>query len=408
MKKGIKPNIDYIHHMNQRKLVVLLENCLLKDTTKMGKRFSGASRGELSSCPFLDNHNFLDPLGSGSFINPENSNLHIAETVSHNKDHHEIESVAHTWSLAESLVDLPISNTIGVSEVAKSSTVGDVLCWEKLSKPLLCEVKTPVTSEGSSVVELDLTPPCSVASESCMSEEYGLSSFEDSLVSLDFNTLSDNNEKVDKPFLTDYNKCRELHVEIVSFQPTIRQLQVLYRRKTLGKGTHANYGQISLRPNSNIEKVTPSMLNQSNLAEGLRKRKKITQLPNVLHSTNNSIQVKKNKRKVKDVAKLKAEKRVKHKKQNNVMNQKITNEIKLQKLAEKQKEAFRKKELKHILEQKKKAIKDRNKFENALGSINSRIFNQNSFWKVQERTTWQDEVCASKLALTKIGATPIW
>ena len=57
-------------------------------------------------------------------------------------------------------------------------------------------------------------------------------------------------------------------------------------------------------------------------------------------------------------------------------------EMKELKMALKEKEAFQKKQLKLVLQQKKAALKYRNKFENALDSINKRIMNQNSFWRM--------------------------
>lgn len=398
---------NYMLCMGKVELAVLLENCL-KDVPRSDQELDKGCKQDLSSSISTDKQLLSKTLQTttnvelASFINCHNENVSIADQISSNEEDYvlcsdQIEPATQTLSLAESLLlDLPIQSTIDKDKVAKGSVMGndDLLCWEKLAEPHVCEVKTPLTSGNSSVVDLDLTPPSSVASGRSLFEDDRSTSFEGSFA-LAFDMLPDETAKVniDKKILTYEHTCKELCVEIVRFEPTLRQLQVLQRgNETSGTATCNNRRERSLRPKSSLKQFVPFMFEH---AEFLKKRRKKVRSPNVFHSTpkgndtdnvNKIIKKKTNiNTKVKSACELQTDRKFRKKQLKMALKQKKGIEIRQLKLALKQKEAFEKRQLKLVLQKKKEALKYRNKYENALDSINRRIGNQNNFWRMLPR-----------------------
>ncbi|CAB4003895.1 Hypothetical predicted protein [Paramuricea clavata] len=381
---------NYMLCMGKVKLAVLLENCL-KDVPRSDQELDKGCKQDLSSSISTDKQLLSKTLQTttnvelASFINCHNENVSISDQISSNEEDYvlcsdQIEPATQTLSLAESLLlDLPIPSTIDKDKVTKGSVMGDdLLCWEKLAEPHVCEVKTPLTSGNSSVVDLDLTPPSSVTSRSLFEDDRS-TSFEDSFA-LAFDMLPDETAKVntDKKILTCKHTCKELCVEIVRFEPTLRQLQVLHRRnETSGTGTCNNRRERSLRPKRSLKQFVPFMFEH---AEFLKKRRKKVRSPNVFYSTpkgddtdnvNKIIKKKTNiNTKVKSACKLQTDRKFRKKQL---------------KMALKQTKGIEKRQLKLVLQKKKEALKYRNKFENALDSINRRIGNQNNFWRMLPR-----------------------
>ena len=390
--------VNYMHCM-KGELVVLLENCL-KDVPTSDQNITKGCKQDLSSSISTDeqllprtlqttNVEFIpDPIVQ--FI-PDPIVRFIPDPISSNDEDcvlcsDKIEPTTQTLNQAESLLlDLPIPNTIDKVVVKKSGMIADdsLLGWEKLAEPLVCEVKTPLSSGNSSIVDLDLTPPSSVASKRSLFED---TSCEDGFL-LDFDMLPDETAKadVDKKVLTE-NICNKLCVEIVRFEPTLCQLQALYRRnEASGTATHNTCRKRFLRPKNSLKQFVPFMFEQ---AEYMKKRNKTRRSPKIFHSTpkvNDTDSANKN-TKGQKVKKGACIGRKFEKKQLKIaLKRKKAIEIRQLKLTLKQKEAFEKKQQKLVLSQKKETSKHRNKFENALDSINRRICNQNSFWRTLPR-----------------------
>ena len=340
--------------MNKCKLVVLLENCL-KDVPRKDKKPDNNGKPGALSNVFTGNK--LSPktlLTTCVESNCNNENLTNSYGISPDEEEPQ------PLSLEESLLDLPncSSCTTASEERTKGRIIKDdsLLSWEKLANPLVCEAKTPHTSGNSSGVDIDLTPPSSVESGMSLFEEDR--SFEESF-NLDSNDLPCKTDKID--INKKCSKDKELSVEVTPHEPTLYQLQVLYRRNSPSRLIQSNCKQNRLWPKRQFKPFVPFMFEH---AEYMKKRNRIH--PSKLF--NSPPKKKSKKSKVKRLQITRKEKKA--------------IEMKELKMALKEKEAFQKKQLKLVLQQKKAALKYRNKFENSLDSINKRITNQNSFWRM--------------------------
>ena len=248
--------------------------------------------------------------------------------------------------------------------MSKSSIIGDnsTLYGRRLGEPVECEVKTPVTSKNSSNVDLDLTPPSSIASGRGLIEDSESTSLEEEL---------DNN--IDNKIFTDKNKCKELCLQLVLIEPTIKQLQSLYSRND-----HHKQFSLSSRPKRDRKQFIPFMFEQ---AKYMKKRKPRSSSlfhssPKVNDTSSEKVREKTSNTNLR-LNRMYEEKQIK-------IDRKRKKAIKMKqlRLALRQKEAYEKQQLRLALKQKKEALKWRNKFENALASINRRIYHQNAFWKM--------------------------
>ena len=379
-----------------KRLVVSLENCL-KDVPRRNLGLDKEDEERLPSTskslqtttkvdvePFLKCHDETVPVLNLDTIEFANKgDIHYTSS----SDTNECEQDS---SLTESLLlQLPMSDSIDKFGETKISMSEDdcQLGWEKLAEPVVCDVKTPVTSANSSLADLDLTPPSSVISGSSLFGER-LTPLDDRVI-LDFDQLPTLTEKVevDGQILADKHVSKELQVEVICFEPTLYQLQPLYkRRKRCSTATQDNCGEQRnqrLRPKSCLKQFIPFMFEQakqmcnSRIKHSQKKRCRNTK-SQVFHSTP----------KARDCPGIKKEMYEKRSTAGKAVRQlrinKRPNKKQLQ-LVLKQKETFRKKQLKMALQQKKEALKDRNKYENALISINRRLLNQNAFWRMFPR-----------------------
>ena len=370
-------------------LIVLLENCL-QDVPRKGQRLDNDCKQVRSSSVSprkqilprtLDvksiqsdtSMSYQDEIAPGPVSSDENDSILCSD---------KIVPSARTFNSTEPLLlDLPIHNTLDNSEATKSNTVEDdsLLCWQELAEPFIDVVNTPQTSCNSSVVDAELTPPSSVASKRSLFEVE--TSGEKGFI-LDFDMQPDETAEVDMDKNVSVDNCirdNKLRVEIACLEPTLSQLQVLYRRNETTPNSSRKH---SLRPPSSLKQFVPFMFEQ---AEYMEKARQKTRTSNIFHSTpippnTDSVNVKRktNYAKVDRGFRIKGQ----FKKKKMKLARKQTANVKQIKLALKEKEAFQKKQLKLALKQKKETMKNRNKFENALNSINMRISNQNSFWRM--------------------------
>ena len=370
-------------------LIVLLENCL-QDVPRNGQRLDNDCK-QVRSSSVTPSKQILPRTLNVKSIQSDTLMSYQDEIVPESVSSDENDSVLCSDKIVPSaptlnsteplLLDLPIPNTLDNSEVAKSSTIADdsLLCWQELAEPFIDVVNTPQNSFNSSVVDVDLTPPSSVASKRSLFEVD--TSGEKSFI-LEFDMQPDETAEADTDKKVSVDNCipdNKLCVEIACLEPTLSQLQVLYRRN---EATPNSSRKHSLRPPSSLKQFVPFMFEQ---AEYMKKEREKTRTSNVFHSTpmppnTDSVNVKRktNYAKVDSGFHNKGQ----FKKKRIKLARKETANVRQIKLALKEKEAFQKKQLKLALKQKKETVKYRNKFENALNSINMRIRNQNSLWRM--------------------------
>ena len=370
-------------------LIVLVENCL-QDVLRKGRRLDNDCKQVRSSSVSPSKEilartlhvksiqsdtvmSYQDDIVPEPVSSDENDSILCSDKI--------VPSAQILNSTEPQLLDLPVPNTLDNSEVAKNKTIADdsLLCWQELAEPFIDVVNTPQTSCNSSVVDVDLTPPSSVASKRSLFEVN--TSGEKSFI-LDFNVQPDETAEVYMDTKVSVDKCKpdnKLCVEIACLEPTLSQLQVLYRRNEATPNSNRKH---SLRPPSSLKKFVPFMFEQ---AECMKKERKKTRTSNVFHSTpmppntdHVNVKSKTNYAKVDSGFCIKGQ----FKKKRIKRARKETANVRKIKLALKEKEAFQKKLLKLALNQKKETMKHRNKFENALNSINMRLSNQNSFWRM--------------------------
>ena len=338
-------NAKAIHLMKYKKMIVLLENCL-KDVPKIAEKTT-----------------------------------EIATEKSKN--------TKKTLSLQTSLLNLQLPGEVDDKELVRNHmTENDALLYlQKMAEPLFQEIKTPLSSGNSSVV--DFTPPSSVASARSIIEHT-------STTLEDINSIPEPSIKtvrvdLNNRMLKDKYRCRDLRIEVHLFEPTLRQLQVLQRRNQTSQiVSRNNCGERSLRPKSSLKKFVPFMFQH---AKYMRKKRKWKDSTQPFHSTpksDDSLVVDKVKKKrtgikISSSSELNNSTKLQKKRRKLSRKQKQAREVKELKLKLKQKEMFEKKQLKLALKKKKEALKKRNKYENALDSINRRIYNQNKFWRMLPR-----------------------
>jgi hypothetical protein len=360
----------------KEELVVLLENCL-KDVPRTDQRLDKFCK-QVRSSSMSPNRQTVQKTLHAKNAKSDTLITFVPDQISSDEEVDilgcdEIEPCTQTLNLTPQMLDLPIPNMMDSKKVENNSMISDdsLLCWEKIAKP---PEPTLQTSENSTAEDLDLTPPSSVASKRSIFE---LDTSCENTSLLDFDMPSGETAKLDVGRISGNNSiCNELSVELAHLEPTLRQLQVLHRRnETSGLATN-NGRKHSLRPPNSLKQYVPFMFQQ---AEYMRKQKKRTQSSNVLHSTpkpHNTDRSKTNSAKVE-----RGSINARHEKKKMALKRK-KEVVRQLKLALKEKEAFEKKQLKLALNQKKEAMKYRNKFENALENINRRICNQNSFWRM--------------------------
>lgn len=206
-------------------------------------------------------------------------------------------------------------------------------------------VDLKLTPPSSSIVSGGTSPSISTISEDCHAPDYY------SLEDLNKQTTTGASSKCQ-----DTSLGESLEVCIAHYEPSLYQLQHLYQRRNRPKAKRfkklSRYRESHLRPRSSLKKFIPFMI--STLPTSTRRKNGST--------TNGSLKMDKlclgDKSQVR---KRRAKNRVPCQTRlfaNNKQNQLI------------------------ILNQKKEAIKLRNKYENALDSINKRIFRQSHFWKM--------------------------
>ncbi|XP_028393639.1 uncharacterized protein LOC114517981 [Dendronephthya gigantea] len=365
-KEIMKQCANSVQSIKKNKLVVLLENCL-QDVPRKDKNCGCDTQQGLSS-----NITSNEVLEIQFISDSQNKNVSVSDPVLPNSKEDSSdcsnqtghEPAPQTLNMTKSLfLDLPITSTIENDDTATSGIIDNdsTLYWRRVTQPVECEVKIPLTSGNSSGVELDLTPPCSIASSRSPIEDSASTSLEEEL-----------NNNVDNKILTDQDKQKELIVELVSIEPTVQQLQILYTRNDRDK-----IKSLSLRPKRDRKQFIPFMFEQANY---IKKRK-----PRLFHSTPKVNDTSSEKiRKITPNTNCRVQLDRKFEKKQIKMDRKRKKAIAMKqlKIALRQKEAYEKQQLKLALKKKKEALKWRNKLENALTSINRRICNQNTFWKM--------------------------
>ena len=356
---------DFIDSMNKGKLVVMLENCL-KDVSvpRKDKKCNNDVKQEVLSS-LLTGNKLTARVELNCIENCNNEHLTNSDAVSSEEEYlhsGEVKPNTQGLSLEESLLDTPnySSCAIASEERTEGKRIKEksLLSWKKLVESPVCEAETPLASANSSRVDIDLTPPSSVGEDR---------SFEESFI-LDSDDLPCKAAKIkvnDKSL-----KHNNLSVDVIPHEPTLRQLQVLYRRNSPSGLIHNNCTQNRKWPKRKFKPFIPFMFEHSMYIKKQRKKmqqRKHSHTPPKANNTS-SVQKKRNGQNTKRLKLTRKEKKV--------------IEIKELRVAQKQKEAFQKKQLKLALKQKKEALKHRNRFENSLDSINRRISNQNSFWRM--------------------------
>ena len=202
-----------------------------------------------------------------------------------------------------------------------------------IDTPVLTPGRIMPTNSGSAKIELEFTPP---SSSTC-----------DSIVSC---STSDSEDSFAEN-VANLEGLVQVQVAIEPCVPSLRQLQDLYRRKKRTKTKKVNYRtsfrERRLRPSNALRQLTPYMIEAP-----LHKK----------HGKNSLL-------------KKRGENSHKRHKKRSAITTKASCQTQLFLNAKQHL-------LKLEIQQRKQAIKFRNKFENALDSINQRIFRQSHFWKM--------------------------
>lgn len=250
--------------------------------------------------------------------------------------------------------ELPTLENVHEDEIPTNELVQNeepVFSWKESPNPVKTDIVRPLTNSTCSTHDVELTPPSSAVSGSVASDDS---------ITQDFSFLEELSHATvveDKRPKWQNSICQSLEVTFVPVEPSLRQLRDLYRRKKKSKANkfhrRNHFRERHLRPRNSLRQFTPFMIDP-----GLWRRQDKSSLKgygilkrNKLH-LNNREQIVKNK---------------------------------ARKLAFCQTQLFesaKKDKLKVELRQKKKASKVRSQFENALSSINNRLFRQNQFWKM--------------------------
>lgn len=245
--------------------------------------------------------------------------------------------------------NVPKRNPFWDLEIAHDED-GSVVNLE-VSSPLITQSRVLQTNSASDVIDLEPTPPSSTTSESIVSDSCSDSDY---IFSEYFSHLNcQNKETVEESLACQDNMlCKTLQVAIVPLEPSLNQLRQLHRRRKRAKTRKVNnqtsFRENRLRPSHSLRQFTPFMCTPLTSKSREKHGKRGHNTQKVSHGHQNT------------------GKRVK--KQISCQTQLFLN--------------IKDDQLKRELGQKKQTMKFRNTFENALDSINKRIFRQSQIWKM--------------------------